>query len=298
VLHGRPVLRSVQLKGRRKIVQDQTASRTALATAYLRAAHQIFDAEPLVLKDPVVLKLLGPDAEKRIRDAVGKYMSPQAKALRAHVVLRSRYAEDRLETSMERGVSQYILVGAGFDTFAVRSPAWAAHLRIIEVDHPDTQRLKRAKISEAGIPVPGNVVFAGINFENESLEEGLIRNGIRSDKPTFFSWLGVTMYLTEPAIDATLKGLANYPTGSEAVITFRQPPSTQSSASSRLADLVSEAGEPFVTYFTPEKFRDKLLEAGFAKVEFLTPDRSARYFRGGENSLPNPERIAIASAML
>jgi methyltransferase (TIGR00027 family) len=279
-------------------VQEQTASRTALATAYLRAAHQILDAEPLILKDPVALTLLGPGAERRIRDGVGRYLSPQAKALRAHVVLRSRYAEDRLESSMERGVSQYILVGAGFDTFAIRPPGWAAHLRIIEVDHPDTQRLKREKISEAGIPVPGNVVFAGINFEKESLEDGLIRNGIRSDEPTFFSWLGVTMYLTEPAIDATLRCMAKYPTGSEAVITFRQPPSTQSSASSQLADLVSEAGEPFVTYFTPEEFRGKLLEAGFVKVEFLTPARSAQYFHGGEHSLPHPERIAIASAMV
>jgi methyltransferase (TIGR00027 family) len=279
-------------------VRDQTASRTALATAYLRAAHQIFDAEPLVLKDPVALKLLGPGAEKRIRDGVGRYMSPQGKALRAHVVLRSRYAEDRLGSSRERGVTQYILVGAGFDTFAIRSPAWAAHLKIVEVDHPDTQRLKRARISEAGLPVPGNVVFAGINFENESLEQGLIRNGIRSDRPTFFSWLGVTMYLTEPAIDATLQCMAKYPTGSEAVITFRQPLSTQPSGSSRLAEFVSEVGEPFVTYFTPEEFRGKLIEAGFVKVEFLRPERSARYFHGGENSLPNPERIAIASAML
>jgi methyltransferase (TIGR00027 family) len=285
-------------KGGRKIVQDRTASRTALATAYLRAAHQLLDAEPLILKDPVALVLLGPDAEKRIKESVERYSSPQAKALRAHVVLRSRYAEDRLESSMQRGIRRYILVGAGFDTFAIRRPAWATHLRIVEVDHPDTQRLKRGKLSQAGIPVPGNVVFAGVDFENESLDGGLIRNGIRNDEPTFFSWLGVTMYLTEPAIDATLKCMASYPAGSEAVITFRQPPSVQSSASSQLADRVSEAGEPFVSHFTPEKFRGKLIEAGFVKVEFLTPARSARYFHGKENSLPNPERIAIASAML
>jgi methyltransferase (TIGR00027 family) len=279
-------------------VQDQFASRTALATAYLRAAHQILDAEPRILNDPVALILLGPDAEKRIQDAVDRYMAPEAKALRAHVVLRSRYAEDRLKSSIERGVSQYIIVGAGFDTFAIRQPAWAARLRIIEVDHPATQHLKRTKISDAGIPVPGNVVFADINFEKESLEEGLIRNGVRSDEPTFFSCLGVTMYLTEPAIDSTLKCMAKYPRGSEAVITFRQQPSAQSSASSQLADLVSEAGEPFVSYFTPENFKGKLLEAGFVKVEFLTPALSAQYFHGGENSLPNPKRIRIASAIV
>jgi len=225
-------------------------------------------------------------------------MAPEAKALRSHVVLRSRYAEERLKSSIERGVSQYIIVGAGFDTFSIRQPAWAAHLRIIEVDHPDTQHLKQTRISDARIPVPGNVVFADINFENESLEEGLIRNGIRSDEPTFFSWLGVTMYLIEPAIDTTLKCMAKYPIGSEAVITFRQPPSAQSSESSQLSDLVSEAGEPFISYFTPENFKGKLLETGFVKVEFLTSALSAQYFRGGEDSLPNPKRISIASAIV
>jgi methyltransferase (TIGR00027 family) len=242
--------------------------------------------------------LLGPDAEKRIRDATDRYMTPEAKALRSHVVLRSRYAEDRLKSSIERGVSQYIIVGAGFDTFAIRQPAWAARLKIIEVDHPATQHLKRTKISDAGIPVPDNVIFAGINFEKESLEEGLIRNGVRSDERTFFSWLGVTMYLTEPAIDSTLKCMAKYPSGSEAVITFRQLPSAQSSASSQIADFVSEAGEPFMSYFTPENLKGKLLEAGFAKVEFLTPALSAQYFHGGEDSLPNLERIRIASAIV
>lgn len=279
-------------------MQDQIASRTALATAYLRAAHQILDGESLILNDPVALILLGPDAENRIRDAADKYMTPEAKALRSHVVLRSRYTEDRLKSSIERGVNQYIIVGAGFDTFAVRQPAWATHLRIIEIDHPDTQHLKRKKISDSGIPVPSNVVFAGINFENESLEEGLIRNGIRIDEPTFFSWLGVTMYLTEQAIDSTLQCMAKYPSGSEAVITFRQESSTQSSASSQLVDRVSDAGEPFVSYFTPENFKDKLLKAGFIKVELLTPAHSAQYFQSRNNSLPNPKKNSIASAIV
>ena len=279
-------------------MKDQIASHTALASAYLRAAHQILDPKPLILNDPIALILLGPGTEKRILGAVGKYMTPEAKALRSHVVLRSRYTEDRLQSSMKRGVSQYVIVGAGFDTFAFRQPAWATHLRIIEVDHHDTQDLKRARISAAGIPVPGNLVFADINFENESLEEGLIRNGIRSNEPTFFSWLGVTMYLTEPAIDTTLKCMAKYPRGSEAVISFRQSSSGQSSRSSQLADLVSEAGEPFVSFFTPEDFKNKLLEAGFATVEFLTPEVSAQYFHGGENSLPNPEQISIALAIV
>jgi methyltransferase (TIGR00027 family) len=274
-------------------MQDQSASRTALITAYLRAAHQIIDSGPRILDDPVVLNLLGPEAEKRIRGSKDRYMSPEAKALRAHVVLRSRYAEDRLESSIKRGIRQYVLVGAGFDTFAFRQPHWAASLKISEVDHPDTQRLKQSMISDANINIPENVVFAGIDFDQESLEEGLARIGVRNDKPTFFSWLGVTMYLTKAAIDSTLRYITSFPSGSEAVITFLQP-----SASRELAQRVSEAGEPFVSYFMPDDFKEKLLTKGFKEVHSLTPELSAPFFPENETSLSKPERVSIVSAVV
>lgn len=279
-------------------MQDQNASRTALASAYLRAAHQIIDSGPRVLDDPITLHLLGPNAEQRIRGATDKYLSPGAKDLRSHLVLRSRYSEDRLESSMERGISQYILVGAGFDTFALRQPPWAANLRIIEVDHPDTQRLKTSMISDAGIAIPGNVVYSEVNFEQESLDEGLTKIGVCSDQITFFSWLGVTMYLTEPAIDSTLRYMAAFPIGSEAVITFLQPPAANSSAPSEISKRVSSAGEPFISYFTPEQFKGKLLAAGFSETHLLTPALSARYFLENESSLQNPKRVSIVSAIV
>jgi methyltransferase (TIGR00027 family) len=279
-------------------MQDQNPSRTAPAAAYLRAAHQIIDSGPRVLDDPIALKLLGPETEERILGARDTYMSAEAKALRSHVVLRSRYAEDRLESSVERGISQYVLVGAGFDTFALRQPLWAAALKIIEIDHPDTQRLKRSKISNAGIVIPDNVVFAGVNFEQESLENGLASIGVRRDKPTFFSWLGVTMYLTEAAIDSTLRCMTAFPSGSEAVITFLQEPTAHSSAAGELAGRVSYSGEPFVSYFTPENFKRKLIAAGFSETHLLTPALSARYFLENGSSLPNPKRVSIVSAVM
>jgi len=222
----------------------------------------------------------------------------EAKALRAHVVLRSRYAEDRLKSSIERGIRQYMLVGAGFDTFALRQPHWAAGLKIIEVDHPDTQRQKQSRISNAGIIVPGNVVFVGVNFEQESLKEGLSRVGVCTDIPTFFSWLGVTMYLTEEAIDSTLRYMAAFPSRSEAVITFLQQPTTQSTASQKLADRVSDSGEPFTSYFTCEEFEEKLLTSGFSETYFLTQELSALFFSENESSLSNPKRISIVSAVV
>ena len=177
-------------------MKERHASHTALVTAYLRAAHQIIDSGLLVLEDPIALPLLGSKAEGRIRGTTERYMTDRAKILRAHIVLRSRYAEDRLKLSRLRGTSQYVLLGAGFDTFAFRQPPWATGLRIYEVDHPGTQQEKQSRIFNAGITVPQNLVFVGIDFERESLEDRLAAANVRKDVPTFFSWLGVTMYLT------------------------------------------------------------------------------------------------------
>lgn len=277
-------------------MQNQTASRTALATAYLRAAHQVLDAGPRILDDSMALRLLGPDAEQQIRTAADRYRSPASQALRAHVLLRSRYAEDQLEASLARGVGQYVLVGAGFDTFALRQPRWAGKLRIVEVDHPETQQLKLAKIATAGIAVPANVTFAGVDFERESLQEGLARAGVRRDVPTFFSWLGVTMYLTGAAIDATLRCMAAFPAGSEAVITFLQPPAADVPAEDALAARVADVGEPFVSYFTPEDFAATLRAAGFRETHVLTPAHSAAYFL--DSVLSNPKRASVVSALV
>ncbi len=279
-------------------MKERNASHTALATAYLRAAHQVIDTGLRVLDDPVILNLLGPEAERRIQGSMERYSSPVAQALRSHVVLRSRYAEDRLESSIQRGIHQYVLVGAGFDTFALRQPPWAATLRIIEVDHPDTQRLKLSKISRAGIAVPSNVVFAGVDFEQESLEQGLTRIGVRTDMPTFFSWLGVTMYLTKAAIRATLRCMASFPKGSEAVITFLQRPPDGSPALKALAERVSHSGEPFISFFTPESFKEELFAAGFSEAHFLTPELSSVFFPENQSSLPNPSRVSIVSAVV
>ena len=283
-------------------MSQREASRTALATAYLRAAHQILDAKPFILDDPVAVQLLGEGAEQRIREAAVRYQTPAALALRSLVVLRSRFAEDRLSAAVQRGVSQYVIVGAGFDTFALRQPQWANSLKVIEVDHLSSQAAKRSRIAEAGMQIPANVIFADIDFEQESLRDGLLRNGATVTKPTFFSWLGVTMYLTDAAIDATLRSMATFPEGSEVVLTFLQPPMRSPHASlegpSRLAQRVAELGEPFVSYFDQATLKAKLLAAGFSRVEFLTPAiANSRYFEQGQSDLPLPERTDIASAL-
>ena len=275
---------------------DRNASRTALGTAYMRAAHQLLDAPPRILEDPVAVQLLGPAAASRIKDDPERYQTPAMRGLRAHVVLRSRFAEDRLAAAVARGVTQYVLLGAGFDTFALRQPLWARGLKILEVDHPGTQELKRSMIAAAGLFVPENANFASVDFEHESLRDGLLRCGVSPVAPAFFSWLGVTMYLNEEAIDAVLRSVASFPSGSEIVLTFTQP---RGDSPSPFDARAASVGEPWVSYFTPEAIAAKLRDAGFSNVEFLSrTDAEARYFRDRPQDLPVPRQVNIVSSYI
>ncbi|HVO84678.1 MAG TPA: class I SAM-dependent methyltransferase [Syntrophobacteria bacterium] len=277
-------------------MSDHKVSRTALGAAYLRAAHQLLDAQPLILDDPVVVSLLGPAALQRINDTTDQYRTAEMLALRAHVVLRSRFAEDRLAAAVLRGIKQYIILGAGFDTFALRQPPWARVLKILEVDQPGTQAMKRSHLAAADLLMPENAGFASIDLEHESLRDGLLRYHVLMDEPTFFSWLGVTMYLQEDAIHAVLRSVATFPAGSEMVLTFA--PSPDDSPSS-VARRVASIGEPWVSYFEPEALEAGLRSAGFSRVEFLSPaEAEARYFRQRPADLPVPKRTNILTAVL
>jgi methyltransferase (TIGR00027 family) len=233
---------------------------------------------------------------QRINDTADQYQTSERLALRAHVVLRSRFAEDRLAAAVHRGVTQYVILGAGFDTFALRQPDWAQALKILEVDHPGTQAMKRSHLAVAGLAMPENADFATIDFEHESLRDGLLRYHASLDEPTFFSWLGVTMYLKEDAIDAVLRSVAAFPEGSEIVFTFVMPPGDSPSP---LARRTASLSEPWVSYFEPDALETKLHGAGFSKVEFLSSaEAEAKYFRQRPADLPIPRRTNILSAVL
>jgi len=262
----------------------------------MRAAHQLLDPPPRILDDPAILQLLGREAVERILEKPEELQSPARRGLRAHVVLRSRYAEDRLAAAAAaHSVSQYIILGAGLDTFAFRQPDWAKEIAIVEVDHEGTQRAKKELIRRAGLVLPANLAFAAIDFEHETLKEGLRRNGIPDDRPTFFSWLGVTMYLNEEAIDAVLRTVAEFPERSEIVLTFARsdgPPSP-------FEELSSHVGETWVSHFTPGEMEGKLRGCGFSIVDFLSPEKANEvYFRGNGASLPPPRRTTIVSAVV
>lgn len=273
-------------------------SRTAAGVALLRAVHQVLDQPPYVLDDWVALRLLGPGADQRIRDGAARFQSPAARGLRAHVVLRSRFAEDRLAAAVARGVGQYVVLGAGFDTFAYRQPEWATGLRVYKVDRLATQEEKRTVLANAAIDVPRNVVYVPVDFERETTGDRLVLNGFDPAQPAFFSWLGVTMYLDEQAIDDGLEFVVACRSGSEIVLTFATAPD-RDEPRRRLADMVSALGEPWKSYFTPATITGTLRMAGFAAITLPTAEElDERYFRGRLDTLQAPRRQSIVAAIV
>ncbi len=161
---------------------EMKESRTALGVAWMRALHQVLDAKPLILEDEPIVELLGRYYVERASQQTERFQSLGSRLLRSHVVLRSRFTEDRLEQSLSRGVEQFVILGAGYDTFFARQPAWARSLRIFEIDQPATAADKLARISAARMNVPANAVFGNVNFETESVADGLRRHGVRFDR--------------------------------------------------------------------------------------------------------------------
>lgn len=276
---------------------DRAASTTARGVALLRAAHLIIDAPPPLLDDSVIATLLGPRTEEYVRAEHERLQSAGARALRSHVLLRSRFTEDSLKSAVARGIKQYVLLGAGLDTFAYRQPEWARELSVVEVDHPSSQALKRERLATAGIRVPANARYADIDFEHETLADGFRRHDVEFDEPTFFSWLGVTMYLTREAIDAVLATVVAFPKGSEIVLTLSQP--REAGEDNALAERAAEVGEPWISYFTPAELEALLRGHGFSNVTFLMRDDAfARYYHDRRDGLLPPRRTSIATAIV
>ncbi len=272
------------------------ASRTALGTAALRWLHQTIDGEPKILVDPVSGLLLGDGVLRAVAAHLGDPHSPEVLALRSHVVLRSRYSEDRLASAVRQGVSQLIVLGAGLDTFAYRQPEWARSLRIYEVDQPASQAEKRRLLSHARIAIPDNVEFIAIDFEQTSLADGLKAAAVDFSRKTFFSCLGVTMYLSEDAVDALFEVVANLPVSSEIVFTYRRP---SRDAESALGQQVGALGEPWTFHIEPGALAHKLNALGFRGLEELDPlDADVLYFRGRTDGLHAPSRRGIAAAVV
>lgn len=261
-------------------MRDDQPSKTAERAAVLRAAHQLLDAPP-ILDDRLAERLIPPDAAAALHANLESLNTPVLRALRASVALRSRYAEDRLRDAVARGVSQYVLLGAGLDSFAYRNPFPPSVLRVYEVDHPETQAWKRARLAAAGIAEPAGCHFVGVDFERETIAEAVARGGFDARARTFVSWLGVTVYLGQDAVRRTLAWAASLPAGSEIVFSYATPNRTAGpSGMSILAGRAAALGEPWVTFFEPDALVHELAALGFTDIEDFGPEQAfARYFR-------------------
>lgn len=271
-------------------MDEACPNKTAERVAMRRAAHQILD-KPVVFDDPLAVRILdlqtpapGEPKPQWLEE------TPLSTVLRASFAARSRYAEDALHAAVKRGVGQYVILGAGLDTFAYRNTYSKDHLQVFEVDHPATQAWKRARLEAAGIAIPDTVTYAPVDFEQETLADGLRRAGLDTTKTAFFSWLGVTMYLTVGAVHAVLRFVAAMPAGSGIVFDYMIPPTLLNGPARKafdgLADRVARAGEPFQTFFEPGSLRDTLLSSGFGQAADIGPDElDACYFAGRSDRL-------------
>jgi methyltransferase (TIGR00027 family) len=260
-------------------------SKTALRVALRRAAHQIHDS-PVVFDDPVAVALLGPAYAEELRRTPLRDDRPFSIALRAFLVARSRYAEDNLKKAVERGVEQYVLLGAGLDTFAYRNSY--AQLRVFEVDHPATQQWKRELLQRNRIAIPESVTYTPVDFERQSLSSQLRDAGFNQSAPAFFAWLGVVPYLTLEAFRGTVAFISAQPTGSGLTLDYGQPravlPLLERLAHDSLASRVEKAGEPFRLFFTPAQIASEF--STFHSLEDLgAPEINARYFSGRADQL-------------
>lgn len=278
------------------MIQDQKSD-TSLGVAMLRAVHQMADFGPKILNDEVIVRLLPVGLLDHIRGRMKAYDTPAALGLRAHVLLRSRFAEDTLAQAYRHGTRQYLILGAGLDTFAYRQPPWAHDLKIFELDHPATQRHKLELLADAGIPMPGNLHYVPMNLESDALGAALSKVNLDPEQPLFISWLGVMAYLTEQTNDRILAYISGLPRGSELVFTFssKDPPGHVNP----LAALAAKKGEPWLTRNTRQELAEKFERLGFSKLTFLEPAVARkRYFRDTASLLPAPRKASIAHAVV
>jgi len=266
---------------------EAAPSTTAMLTAVGRGFHRLRDARPWVLDDPFALLLVGP-RWRELSDRLGELFPERLRRrVDAGLVVRARYAEDRLELG---DFDQYVVLGAGLDSFVWRRPDVLGSVRVFEVDHPASQAWKLDRVNELALPRHENHVFVPIDFEVASLRDGLIGAGFAWDQPALFSWLGVTMYLSVDAIEDTLRTIASAAPGSEVVLTYalidKLLDDDDRATLSILTKLTASSSEPLRTFFTPDEIEVLLTRCGLRPVDHADRlELIRRYFAGRTDAL-------------
>jgi methyltransferase (TIGR00027 family) len=265
-------------------------SLTAHKVAMMRAAHQIFD-NPKIFDDPIALSIVGTQSASEIYAEKRKYKTRLHSYLRAIVVARSKFVEDELPDAIKHGIHQYVILGAGLDTFAYRNPYSASELKIFEVDYSATQDWKCQQLNTAKIPLPETLTFVPIDFESQSLAGQLREAGFRTDEPSFFSWLGVTMYLTRETMMKTMKYISSStPPSSRIVFDYTIVPASQNFLRRlvfySLARKLAKIGEPWKSFYDPKSLIMDLKSIGFTQAEDISPEKiNEQFFKNRSDKL-------------
>lgn len=277
--------------------QAHRASRTANLAACVRAYHCRWHASP-IFADTCAFDMISDFwraiARYRLLSWITVHTVFRAfRPIHTEIVLRSRYAEDRLMDAVGTGVAQYVILGAGLDTFSMRQDARSEGLRIFELDHPATQELKRERVLKVYGRIPANLVFVPIDFETDHLDEALAEAGFDPLAPSFFSWLGTTYYLSKDAIRETLGRVAGVVApGSRIVLDYKLDrdlvPEESLPFADKLDRFVARRGEPMLSTFTPEELRDLMSGFGFVELENLPAGEQKRRYLSERSGLVDP----------
>ncbi len=263
----------------------QQPDNTAIRTALWRALHTQEDDKPSILEDEIGLQLIDPPKDWKQRPDM-KY----TKRLRASIVGRSRFIEDLIIEESKLGINQYVILGAGLDTFVQRRPGIASELQVYEIDQVETLAWKKHRLVELGFGLPNNLHFVPVNFEISSWWEKLTEAGFDIKKPAMVACTGVSLYLTKTAIIATLGQMAQFAPGSTLAMTFYLPIDLLDEEDRPLMEMsikgARESGTPFVSFFTPGEIETMALEAGFRQIKLIsTKDLETLYFSNRKDNL-------------
>jgi methyltransferase (TIGR00027 family) len=258
---------------------------TAVRTALWRALHMQVDAKPYIIEDGVGLKLVAPDEGWQERPDM-KY----TKRLRASIIARARFVEDLIIEQSKKGITQYIILGAGLDTFAQRRADIVSKLEIYEIDQPDTLAWKQHRLIELGFSIPDNLHFVPVDFEVSSWWEQLLKTRFDISKPAAIACTGVSLYLTKEAIIDTLNQIATLAAGSKLAMTFYLPMDLLDDEDKPMLEMAVKgaqaAGTPFVSFFAPDEVLVMAKNAGFKYAKTIsTRDMEASYFKGRSDGL-------------
>lgn len=259
--------------------KDQLLKPSSLMVAIWRAAHQLIE-KPLIFEDPIALRILG-DAKRDIVTNLDKHRDLLSTAMRIAIAVRSRFAEDECARS---GVSQYVILGAGLDTYAYRSQRLSE--TVFEIDHPSVQAIKQQLLSQNNIHPTVDLHYVGCDFEQDDLSVCLADAGFDKNKKTFFSWLGVVPYLTEESIIETLEFISSCAPCSKLVFDYIVEQAMLNEMENAVLQILgvqlTAGGEPLKSFYSPERIRELLLAKGFKQVDDVGADYLNKTYLSGD----------------